>query len=50
MAQDWYKSWYWRMWKIYNSEWDQFLREYVFAKDPPFHINCRPPRVLGGKK
>jgi len=36
--QDWFKEWYRRMYQIYNSEWDSFLREYVFSKDPPFVI------------
>ena len=45
--ENWYKEWYKRMWEIHNSAWDQFLREYVFAKDPPFKISARPARVLG---
>ena len=27
ITQDWYKEWHKRMWEIYNSEWDRFLRE-----------------------
>jgi len=46
ITQDWYKEWHKRMWEIYNSEWDRFLREYVFSKDPPFKIEARPIRIL----
>ena len=35
---DWYKEWYQRAYEIYNSAWDDFMRDYVFAKDPPFKI------------
>ena len=31
-TQDQYKNWYKSMWKIYNSEWDKFLREYVDSR------------------
>ncbi len=43
-TQDQYKNWYKSMWKIYNSEWDKFLREYVFSKDPPFKIKYVIPK------
>jgi len=46
---DWYKEWYKRMQEIYSSEWDRFLREYVFSPNPPFKINVRPVRILGNK-
>ena len=46
---DFYKEWYQRMWKIYKDEWSEFLRVYVFSKDPPFKINARPARILGRK-
>jgi hypothetical protein len=48
-TQDWYKNWYRRMYEIYNSGWDQFMREYVFSEDPPFIIKERPSRTLGDK-
>jgi len=49
MTEDWYREWYWSMWEIYNSEWDAFMRDYVFSKDPPFIVKARPAVVLGGK-
>lgn len=50
ITQDWYKEWYEREWKIYNSGWGRFLREYVFSTDPPFKIKPRPTRILGSSK
>ena len=49
-TQEWYKEWYQRMHELYDSEWDKFLREYVFSEDPPFKINARPTRILGEPK
>lgn len=47
---NWYQEWYSFMWKIYNDEWSEFLRIYVFSKDPPFKIEARSVRILESKE